>query len=128
PMNDADYQTGTRLTRSSAAALFWLVLVVILYPFVEMVSTALKSKPALSDYPPVWFPAEPVFRNFIDLWSAIPLAVYLQNSLIIAVGSMVLNGLVAIPAGYALARFRFPGRQVFLHAIVATQMFSPVVL
>jgi len=127
-MNDADYRTGTRLTRLSAAALFWLVLVVILYPFVEMVSTALKSKPALSDYPPVWFPAEPVFRNFIDLWSAIPLAVYLQNSLIIAVGSMVLNGLVAIPAGYALARFRFPGRQVFLHAIVATQMFSPVVL
>ena len=35
----------------------------------------------------------------------------------------------AIPAGFALARFRFPGRQMFLYfVIVATQMFSPVVL
>ena len=127
-MNDADYRTGTWLTRLSAAALFWLVLVVILFPFVEMLSTALKSKPALSTYPPVWFPAEPAFGNFLDLWSAIPLAVYIRNSLIIAVGSTVLNGLVAIPAGYALARFKFPGRQTFLHVIVATQMFSPVVL
>ena len=127
-MNDADYRTGTWLTRLSAAALFWLFLVVLLFPFVEMISTALKSKPALSEYPPVWFPAAPVFGNFVELWSAIPLATYFMNSVIIAGGSTLLNGLVAIPAGYALARFRFPGRQTFLHAIVATQMFSPVVL
>jgi multiple sugar transport system permease protein len=127
-MSEADYRTGTTLTRLSMAALFWLILVAILFPFVEMISTALKSKPALSHFPPVWFPAEPVFWNFVELWSAIPLANYLKNSVIIAGGSTLLNSLVAIPAGYALARFKFPGRQTFLYAIVATQMFSPVVL
>jgi multiple sugar transport system permease protein len=127
-MTDADYRTSNWLRRLSGLALLWLVLAIMLYPFVEMISTSLKSKPALSDYPPVWFPAEPIFRNYIELWSTIPLAAYIRNSIIIAGGATLLNGLAAVPAAYALARFRFPGRQTFLHMIVATQMFSPVVL
>jgi multiple sugar transport system permease protein len=127
-MSTAPYETGSRLMRLSGLALLWLLLVVILFPFVEMISTSLKSKTDLAAYPPVWFPTNAVFRNYIDLWSAIPLAGYIRNSAIIAGGSMLLNAVVAIPAGFALARFRFPGRQTFLHLIVATQMFSPVVL
>ena len=41
----------------------------------------------------------------------VPLAGYVKNSVIIAGGATLLNALVAIPAGFALARFRFPGRQ-----------------
>ena len=127
-MSGSPYENGSRLARFSGLALLWLILVVILYPFLEMISTALKSQPELSHYPPVWFPPKPLFSNFIDVWTQIPLATYLRNSVIIAGGSTLLNGVVAIPAGYALARFRFRGRQTFLHIVVATQMFSPVVL
>lgn len=127
-MNDAPYDAGSRLMRLAGLALLWIVLVVILFPFGEMISTALKSQPDLALYPPVWFPSIPQFGNFIEVWSEVPLATYLKNSVIIAGGSMLLNGAVAIPAGFALARFRFPGRQSFLYAVVATQMFSPVVL
>ena len=127
-MTESPYERGSRLARLSGLALLWLILIVILYPFLEMISTALKSQPELSHYPPVWFPPDPHFGNFIEVWRQIPLATYLRNSVIIAGGSTILNGVVAIPAGYALARFQFPGRQTFLHMVVATQMFSPVVL
>jgi multiple sugar transport system permease protein len=62
------------------------------------------------------------------VWRIVPMLTYVQNSVIVAGGSTLLNAVVAIPAAFALARFRFPGRQAFLYFVVATQMFSPVVL
>ncbi len=127
-MTPAPYETDGRLLRLAGLAVLWLLLAVILFPFAEMISTSLKSRQDLAVYPPVWLPDVPVWRNYIDVWSIVSLATYVKNSLIIAGGATLLNALVAIPAGFALARFRFRGRQMFLHFVVATQMFSPVVL
>ncbi len=127
-MSDAPYETDGRLLRLAGLAVLCLLLAVILFPFIEMISTSLKTRQDLAIYPPVWFPAAPAVQNYLDVWSIVPLATYVMNSLIIAGGATLLNGLVAIPAGFALARFRFRGRQTFLHFVVATQMFSPVVL
>lgn len=105
-----------------------LLLSLLLLPFWEMLSTAVKDRSDLSVYPSRWMPDQPMWRNFIDVWSYVPLARYFLNSLIIAIGATLLNALAAIPAGFALARLQFPGRRTFLYFVVATQMFSPVVL
>lgn len=115
----------TRLIRFSLLA---FIMVALLFPFVEMLSTALKARKVLYTWPPVWFPAEPHWSNFVSIWTDIPLADYFRNSFIIAGGATLLNAAAGIPAGFALARFRFPGRQIFLYFIIGTQMFSPVVL
>ena len=109
-------------------AILVLLLGALLFPFLEMVSTALKDRKVLYTWPPVWFPAAPQWQSFSAIWSDVPLALYFWNSTIIAGGATLLNGLAGIPAGYALARLRFPGRQFFLYFIIGTQMFSPVVL
>jgi len=114
-----------KLTRALLVA---VILVALMFPFFEMASTALKARSVLYAWPPVWFPAEPAWSNFRQIWADVPLAGYFYNSFVIAGGSMLLNAAVGIPAGYALARFRFPGRQMFLYFIIGTQMFSPVVL
>ena len=56
-MTDDHDRSGSRIIRLSGFALFWLVMVVILFPFVEMISTSLKSPQDYSTYPPVWFPS-----------------------------------------------------------------------
>ena len=122
------YERQSPLLKLAAYALLLLTLAVLLFPFVEMISTSLKSRQDLTLYPPVWLPEKPLWQNYIDVWTIVPLATYVKNSFIIAGGATLLNALVAIPAGYALARFNFPGRQTYLHFVVATQMFSPVVL
>ncbi|MDO8943908.1 MAG: carbohydrate ABC transporter permease, partial [Desulfobacterales bacterium] len=127
-MRRAPYQEDRLLLRLAGFALLWITLVVLLFPFVEMMSTALKSRQEIALYPPIWMPDAPDWHNFIDVWAIVPMLTYVKNSVIIAGGATLLNALVAIPAAFALARFRFRGRQAFLYFIVATQMFSPVVL
>ena len=116
---------ATKLIRFGFLA---LIFVALLFPFVEMLSTALKPRATLYTWPPVWFPAAPAWSNFLAIWTEVPLALYFWNSFVIAGGATALSTLVGLPAGYALARFRFPGRQLFLYFIIGTQMFSPVVL
>ncbi len=62
------------------------------------------------------------------MWTAAPLFKYITNSIIVAGGATVLNLALAVPAGYALARLRFPGAALFAQLLLVIQMFSPVVL
>jgi multiple sugar transport system permease protein len=48
--------------------------------------------------------------------------------LIVATSSAILTVLISLPAGYALARFDFKGRQIILYTILGGLMFSPVVV
>lgn len=127
-MIDAVYAREPVWSRSLRFAVLGVILVALLFPFLEMLSTALKERKVLYTWPPVWFPAAPEWGNFSAIWTDVPLAHYFWNSTIIAGGATLLNAAAGIPAGFALARLRFPGRQLFLYFIIGTQMFSPVVL
>lgn len=68
------------------------------------------------------------FNNFIAIFTEIPLIVYLANSTIVSVFSMLINIVVAVPAAWALARFNILIGKLFLLLILVAQMFSPVVV
>lgn len=113
----------------------WVILITLLvvlaisaFPFLYMLSTALRPRAEIFRFPPTWLPNTWAWRNFRDIWSAIPLARYVLNSVLVAGGSTLVNMLCAIPAGYVLARMRFPGRNFVRHLLLVTQMFSPMVL
>ena len=102
--------------------------VVFLFPFVVMVSTSLKTKPEVYQQPPTFIPNEVVFENYRAVWSEASLTTYFRNSLYIGLGTALLALVMAIPAAYALARFRFKLRQIYLFALLIIQMFSPIVI
>lgn len=62
------------------------------------------------------------WENYIDMWENISFGTYLKNSLIICGITVVLALFLATLAGYALARFQFPGSSFFSSSILATQM------
>lgn len=105
-----------------------LVLLVSLFPFLYMASTALRPRAEIFRFPAAWLPETWAWRNFVDVWKAVPLARYLLNSILIAGGAMLVNMVCAIPAAYTLARMQFPGRNLVRHLLLVTQMFSPIVL
>lgn len=112
--------------------LMWLLLsplvIVILFPFAVMVSTAVKPRVEVLMYPPSWFPSEIRLQNFVDMWHATRLGPAVMNSLIVSIAATVLCLLVAIPAAYAAARMEFTGRKLFRQFLLVTQMLSPIVL
>ena len=105
----------------------FVLSVVILYPYIVMFITALKTNDEMYAFdhilPQVW-----QWSNFADIWTAAPVFKYLLNSLLISGGATALAILCGIPAAYALARMKFKGKGFFMGAVIMSQMFSPVVL
>jgi len=108
--------------------LLGLILFGLLFPFYVMLITSLKPMSEVFSIPPTWLPAKPSLHSYVEVWQAVPLGRFFWNSLVIATGASILTLACAIPAGYALARYRFPGRSLVLYTILVTQMFSPVVV
>jgi arabinogalactan oligomer/maltooligosaccharide transport system permease protein len=50
----------------------------------------------------------------------------LANSLVVSVATALIGVLIAIPTAYALARFRFAGKETGVRTLLATQMFPTV--
>lgn len=122
PRRPARTLTTKRLT---LAILGYLVAIVFILPYVEMVISALRPKNELlgRDFVPKHWD----WSNFTTLWST-GFGSSLGASLEIAGGATLLVLLVALPAGYYTARRRFRGRAFFLLLVLATQMFQPAAL
>ena len=121
-----------RMRGAVPKAVVYAVLIVLsvafLFPFVWMVSTALKPLDQTMKQPPIWIPHPIRFSNFPDAVHAIPFFVYARNTVFLCVmtvsGAVVSNALVA----YAFARLRWKGRDVLFWITLATMMLPFPVL
>ena len=99
-------------------------------PFVWVFLASFKTRAELYATPIVYWPASLSVANYVEAWTSklTPFSRFFANSLWVSSVTMVATTLVSILAGYALARFRFAGRQTFLLIFLATQMFPAVLL
>jgi len=68
------------------------------------------------------------WRNYVDLWRNIDFGLYLKNSFIVCLGVMFTAMILASMGGYALARYNFPGKNMFGYSVLATQMVPGIML
>ncbi|RZN23146.1 carbohydrate ABC transporter permease [Bradyrhizobium sp. Leo121] len=99
-------------------------------PFLWMLLTSLKTRDELYATPLQYLPVHPTFENYIDAWTSpvTPFSRFFLNSLWVCSVTMVATTVVSVLAGYAIARFRFAGRDALLLIFLATQMFPSVLL
>lgn len=103
------------------------MLAIMLFPFAVMLVTMIT--PAREIYTTVqWWPNTPTFHNLLVVWDEYYLATYFHSSAIIAFGTLIVNLVICVPAAYAVARLRFPGRRFALYFFLSIQMFSPVII
>ena len=107
-----------------------VVLVVFILPYTIMFFGSVKTKSQIRSVDPTYFPTEWHWENYLNMWSTpeTPLVQNLISTIVISVFATLLVLLVAMPAAYYTARFRFPGRMVFLFLVIVTQMLQPAVL
>jgi multiple sugar transport system permease protein len=112
----------------------WLrlaALIVILngtFPILWILLTSLKTEAELTRRPITWLPADPTLANYARAFAEQPLALFVLNSLMVAVLATALSILVAALAAYALARLRVRGRNLILGALVAVSTFPLITL
>ncbi|RPI32897.1 MAG: carbohydrate ABC transporter permease [Chloroflexota bacterium] len=96
--------------------------VIMLVPFVWMVSTAFKEYAYVIEFPPRLIPEHPSVQNFIDSWTTSNFQLYFKNSMLVGLSSLVLSVLISSLTAYAFARFEFPGKEVLFYLILLVLM------
>ena len=121
--------TGTSRSRFSRHLILCLVGVVMLYPLLWMVSSSIKPTNEIFTQLGLW-PANWDFSNYTDGWTALnqPFHIYLINSMIIVIFSIVGNIVSCALAAYAFARMEFVGRKLFFALMLGTLMLPGHVL
>ncbi|HEY7145764.1 MAG TPA: carbohydrate ABC transporter permease [Streptosporangiaceae bacterium] len=109
------------------AAAAYLIAVIFLLPYAEMVITALRPSNELLERN--YLPHHFAWSNLTGMWgTGYGITSSLRISLEVAAGATVVVLLVAIPAAYYTARHRFRGRGLFLLLVLVTQMLQPTAL
>lgn len=101
-------------------ALTYLVLLVMLAPILWLLLSSTQTTARLSSG--ALDLLHPTFAAFGQMWDTVDFERYLVNSLVICGGAALLATAFASSAGYALARFRFPGARALRLGLVGTQL------
>jgi multiple sugar transport system permease protein len=109
----------------------WAVLATIavltIVPLLWMVSGAIRTQK--ESYLLTLIPDEPTFDNFRYVFGDVPFERYMFNSFFVSITVTVLALWFHSMAAYALARLRFPGRELIFSLIFSTLLVSlPVIL
>ena len=106
-----------------------LVAVVMAFPIVYAVSSALKPLDELFKFPPTIFPKHPTLDNFSDLFvtmgkSWVTFSRYLFNTVFITFVGTFGHLIIASMAAFVLAKYEFPGNQTFFKIVTVAMMFT----
>jgi multiple sugar transport system permease protein len=114
------------LRRLAGKAFLYLVLLlgalVLVLPFLWMVSTSLKSANDVFKIPPQWIPAPAQWRNYPDALQKGNMPLYFLNSILVSGVTVLIRLFICAMAGYGLAKFEFQGRSVIFGFILSTLM------
>lgn len=110
------------IQRSIVHAVLLVIAIVSLVPLVYMVSTSLKANGTEYAFPIQWIPNPLIWENYPLAFSAVPTLLFLRNTLLITLTSLVGELLTASLAAYGFARLRFPGREIFFTLMLSTLM------
>jgi multiple sugar transport system permease protein len=117
-----------RLGSIVSHTLLIIVSLIVLFPFLWMLDTALKPNGQVFQFPPTLLPASTQWGNFLAVWTFLPFGHFIFNSLVVACGGTLLVLITSSLAAYAFARLKFFGRDTIFFAYLGTLMVPQAVL
>jgi multiple sugar transport system permease protein len=113
-----------RLLKSVAYLFLCLLGIIWIYPFIWMISASLKTNTEYITSGLRLIPANLQFVNYVRAWETASFSLYFFNTVIVSVFTVAIVIGICSLTGYALGRYSFPGRIVFITAVSAT-LFMP---
>ena len=104
--------TGAIVRKVLLYALLIIIGIIMVVPFLWMISTSLKEQYDTVKIPPVWIPNPPRWQNYVDLFTQQPMLQFMLNTIkivfFVVLGQLFFSSLAA----YSFARIKFKGRTV----------------
>jgi len=118
-------KTTTRSDKTSRLAVHLLLAVgalIMIMPFLWMLSTSVKSFADSMSVPPKWLPTEWRFDNYARVIDSIDFGTYYLNTVIVTLGRTAGQLVLCSLAAYAFASLRFPFKNTIFLALLAVLM------
>ncbi len=122
-------------SKTALYAVTWIICLVFLFPFLSMLSTALKSDIEATSLPVHLIPVQWHWENFYSVLKSAPLfGRWILNSFILSIFPTIGIVLASSMAGFAFARLRAPFKKQLFGIVLATlmipttSMFVPIYL
>lgn len=104
------------------------VTLLLILPFLWMISTSFKEADEVFSSIPKWLPREFSFKSYVSIWRRKYFTNYFINSLIVSGFTMIVALFVAMFTGYGISRFTFKGKVFFSALLIVVQMFPSMLL
>ncbi len=101
-------------------ALLIVIALLMLIPFVWMLSASFKLNKDVFTFPIEWIPSNPRPQNYIDIWTRIPLLTFIKNTAKLTIIVTLLQLFTSSFAAYAFAKLRFKGKKALFLGYIAT--------
>jgi multiple sugar transport system permease protein len=116
------------ISRFAKYFIMLILSLVMVFPFYWMAVSALKTPEELSTLPPVWWPSNPSFDSFKNIFEVIPFGRSIVNSIIVTTVATVSILITSIMAGYVFAKYQFRGKNILFVVVLSTMMVPQFVL
>lgn len=110
----------TKFLRGVLYVVLIFLALVMLVPFAWMLSASFKLDKDVFIFPIQWIPTNPRWQNYLDIWTKIPLAKFVTNTVKLTVIVTFLQLLTSSFAAYAFAKLQFKGKNTLFLAYIAT--------
>jgi len=105
-----------------ATMLTVLLALVFFFPLYWAIIGSLKRPNEIQVIPPLLYPPEPQWQNFVEVGKVIPFYRYVWNSMVITILSSIGGVVSASLVGYGFSSFRFRGRKTLFMILLATMI------
>ncbi len=113
---------GRALTNAGLNLTLGVLIVLILSPILFMLITSFRPRHDITDPEAPLIPRQWHFENYTEMWDYVDFGPLFRNSMIVVGSATAIGTLFASMAGYALARFRFPGADAYGLVVMSTQL------
>lgn len=127
-MNEEKTMKGKKNVAMCVASV--LILCFLLFPLYWALNTSLKTEQEIFRNPPTFYPHEVNTSSYAAQVESGDFNMFRSfgNSFAISMGAMLIAVVLAVPASYGIAKYRFKGRKVALLSFLVTQMLPVSVL
>lgn len=123
------YKAKKKITFIIGRIFLYYVLIELAYlfllPFIYILTTSMMSYQDYMDPTVNWIPTAFEYQNFVDAWVGLSYPRSFLNSLILSLGSALLQAVSCAIIGYALGRFKFKGRNLLFIFLILVLLIPP---